>query len=81
MGRRRAVIEDVPLVPFATGAMVFGSPENQLVVGPGFQPSFDRGVKARPAGAAFIFHFGGEQGEVAPRADIKPLPLYLHERA
>src|SRR5450755_2281727 len=68
-GRRRAVVEDVALVAAAAHAVVLGARDDHLDVGLGDDRARQRGVEARPAGAALELGLRGEERKVAAGAD------------
>src|SRR5258706_12744953 len=61
--------------------MVLGARIEQLVVGPGLDAAGYCREETRPAGAAFVFHLGGEKRQVASRAGEVALALLVVERA
>src|SRR5207249_5517142 len=80
-GGRRAVVEDMPLVPSASGAMVFGARQEELEVALRLHPSFQRLEEARPAGAAVELRLRAEEREAAGGAEEGPLALLVVQRA
>src|SRR5215208_33116 len=79
-GRRRAVVEDVALMPLAARAVVFGARQDQLQVGLRADRTGDRGIEARPAGAALVLGLRSEQRQVAAGAMEAALALFLVQR-
>ena len=67
-GRRRPVLEHVPLVAAATGAVIFGPGQDQLEVPLGLHVTLDVGEEAGPPGTAVELHLGREQRQLASRA-------------
>src|SRR5690606_31097124 len=80
-GRLGAVVEYVPLVPAAAGAVVLGARPDQLEVALGVHVPLDRADEAGPAGPALELVVGAEEGEVAGRADECPGALLLVQLA
>src|SRR5439155_2083299 len=78
-GRLRAVVEHVPLMSAATGAVILGARQDELVVDRGFDAAGDALVEARPSGAAVVFGLRLEEGQVTAGADERPLALFVVE--
>src|SRR5580692_9585468 len=79
-GRLRAVIEDVSLVAPTANAMVFGAGNDQLEVLLGGEAAGNQGKKARPSGAAVVFHLRAKQWQRAAGADENAGALFSVER-
>src|SRR6186997_610353 len=80
-GRLRSVLEDVPHVSAAAAAVDFRArhPERRVL---GFANGIvERFPEARPAGAALIFGFRGEQRQVAAGAGEDALAFFFQQWA
>ena len=80
-GRRRAVVEDVALVAVAADAVVLDARDHHLHVGLGADGAGQRGIEARPAGAALELGLRAEERQVAAGAVKAALALLGVERA
>ena len=60
-GGRRTIVKDMALMAAAIGAVHFGAGHEQRLVLGRAQRAVDKGIKARPAGAAVELGLGGEQ--------------------
>src|ERR1700758_433607 len=80
-GRLRPIVENVTEVTTAAAAMNFGPqhPEGAVCVLPAGVRK--RLPKTRPAGAALIFRFRGEQRQIAAGAGEGALAMLLEQRA
>src|SRR5687767_2177913 len=61
VGRRRAVVEDVAVVPAAALAVVLGARIDQIEVLLLVEHPGDGGEERRPARARFVLHLGSEK--------------------
>ena len=80
IGRRRPIGENVSEMTAALAAVCF---DLQIAVDRVFfctHRAVDRGVKTRPAGIAFVFRFGDEQGLIAARAKEGARAFLIIER-
>src|SRR5262249_12250818 len=68
-GRRRAVVEHVPVVTTAAHAMIFSARVKDLVVGARTENSRYGGEETRPASSALEFHRRSEERQATARAD------------
>jgi hypothetical protein len=59
-GWLRAVVENVAVVAGATGTVILGARQDELEIRAGAEYSGNGREKARPAGAALVFHGGRE---------------------
>ena len=75
-----AVVKAVALVSVALCAVVFGTREEQLEVAAGGDGPLNNIEKARPAGAALIFHCCGKERLAATGTGVNPLSLFESER-
>src|SRR5690606_26110244 len=80
-GRPRPVVEHMPLVPQAAGAVILGARDAEAVVRLRPDIGGDDVVEARPAGAALVLPLRSEQRQRAAPADIGPAPVLVIERA
>lgn len=79
-GRLRAVIEDMPQMSTAIGAVHFGAGYANLVVNRGSDSSGFGTPECGPAGAAFILRFGRIKQVVTTRAVILARALFVIQR-
>lgn len=77
----RTVVEDMPMMPTALGAVVFGTRHEELEVAAGFEHPWQGGEKAWPARAAVVFHVAAKERRAATCAHIGALALFIIERA
>src|SRR6185503_5203174 len=75
------VVEDMAMMAAAARAMILGARQNKFVICAGFERCRDRREKARPAGAAFVFHVRGKDRQAAAGAGKNSRALLAIERA
>src|SRR6202043_1978031 len=80
-GRLRPIVENVTEVTTAAAAMNFGPQHPEGAVFGLADGIFKRLPKTRPAGAALIFRFRGEQRQIAAGAGEDALAMLLEQRA
>src|SRR6476469_7264538 len=79
--RRRAVVEQVPVVAAAADAVVLGARIDEVEVLLHLEHARDGGEERRPAGTRVELHLGGEERQPASRARENAGALLLVQRA
>ena len=79
--RRRAVVEDMAVVAAAANAMILCARQDQLKIRAGAEDSWNDREKARPPGAALVFHLRRKQGQIAAGAGEDSRPFLIVQRA
>src|ERR1700691_6047077 len=80
-GRLRPIVENVTEMAAAAAAVNFGPQHPEGAVFGLAYGIFKRLPKTRPAGAAFIFRFRGEQRQIAAGTGEDALAMLLEQRA
>src|SRR6476469_470536 len=77
-GRRRAIVENMPLMAVASSAMDFGSRHEEFLVGFRFDGGLlDRSPKARPPRSTLEFVLRRKQRQLTPPALIHPFFMII----